>query len=125
MLKKIFLEVILRSLAEILFYNIFVFALWNIGLLFHTPIAKNIFWGLTILYSVYVFSALILVKNIIFEAFRTNKLILNLIVLVVFSALIQEFKTIPLRTLLFLISAALVLSLELVILYIIHLKSKK
>ena len=114
MLKRIFINVIFSSILEIFFYNIFVHALWRIGLIFHQPISRNILWGLTILYSIYVFSTLVIVKNIAFEFFKTNKLVLNLIALIVFSILIQE-KSIPLRTLLLIISAFLVLTCELVI----------
>lgn len=114
MLKRIFINVIFSSILEIFFYNIFVHALWRIGLIFHQPISRNILWGLTILYSIYVFSTLVIVKNIAFEFFKTNKLVLNLIALIVFSILIQE-KSIPLRTLLLIISALLVLTCELVI----------
>ena len=114
MLKRIFITVIFSSILEIFFYNIFVQALWRIGLIFHQPISRNILWGLTILHSIYVFSTVVLIKNIAFEFFKTNNLVSNLIALIVFSILIEE-KSIPLRTLLLIISALLVLTCELVI----------
>lgn len=114
MLKRIFINVIFSSILEIFFYNIFVHLLWKIGLIVHQPVSRNILWGLTILYSIYIFSTLVLVKNIAFEFFKKHRFVLNLITLIIFSLLIHE-KYIPLRTLLLIISAFLVLICELVI----------
>lgn len=117
-------NIVLVSLLEIVCYNSSIFLLWEIGLVFHEPISKGIFWGLSIMYSVYVFATLVLIKNTFEEIFKTNRIILSLVAMVVFSALVQEFKTIPLRTLLLIASAILALSVKLIFDYKTNQRSK-
>ena len=124
MLKRIFINIFLISFLEILFYNIFIFILWKIGLVFHEPVSKNIFWGLSIVYSVYVFSILVLIKNTFEEIFKINKTVLNFVIIIFFSVLIQEFKNLPLRTILLIFSGILALSIKLIFNYKTNLKSK-
>lgn len=123
MLKGI-VNIVLVSLLEIVCYNSSIFLLWEIGLAFHEPISKGIFWGLSIVYSVYVFAILVLIKNTFEEIFKTNRIIVSLVAIVVFSALVQEFKTIPLRTLLLIASAILALSVKLIFDYRTNQRSK-
>lgn len=123
MLKGI-VNIVLVSLLEIVCYNSSIFLLWKIGLAFHEPISKGIFWGLSIMYSVYVFATLVLIKNTFEEIFKTNRILSSLVAMVVFSALVQEFKTIPLRTLLLIASAILALSVKLIFHYKTNQRSK-
>lgn len=46
MLKRI-INIVLVSLLEIVFFNSSIFMLWKIGLAFHEPVSKGIFWGLS------------------------------------------------------------------------------
>lgn len=123
MLKGI-VNIVLVSLLEIVCYNSSIFMLWEIGLAFHDPISKGIFWGLSIMYSIYVFAILVLIKNTFEEIFKTNRILSSLVAMVVFTALIQEFKTIPLRTLLLIASAILALSVKLILDYKANQRSK-
>jgi len=123
MLKRI-INIVLVSLLEIVFYNSSIFVLWKIGLAIHEPISKGIFWALSIVYSVYVFAILVLIKNTFEEIFKTNSIILSLVAMIVFSILIEEFTTIPLRTLLLIASAILALSVRLIFDYRTNQRSK-
>jgi hypothetical protein len=124
MIKRIFINIILVSFLEILVYTISIFLLWKIGLFFHEPVSKNIFWGFSIVYSIYAFTILVLIKNIIEEIYKSQKIILYSFTLIIFSFIIEEFEFIPLRTTLLIIAALIAISTKYIYSNKTHLKSK-
>lgn len=114
MLKRILIFGFLISTLQLFIYYALIFFLWNIGKLFHSPIKTDYTWGLYILYSIYTFSLIILIQNILVEIFYRNnfKIYLLIVALITFILTVQKFEIWPLRTLIIIISGIIVFSIK-------------
>ncbi len=110
--KKIIVNVILYGIIEIIFYYFLIYIFIKIGLNFHKPLWKNNFFCLSILYSVYIFSIIIMVKNVLFEILKKYSLQIAIISFLMFFFLVQNIKYQPYRSLLFISSAFVVFTLK-------------
>jgi len=105
MFKRILIHGILISFLEIILYVFSLILFSKIINQFHNSSSEDISDGLTILFSIFTFSLLIIIKNIYIEFIKNYLLAINLITIIVFTIFIQNFKLIPLLSILMIFSA--------------------
>jgi hypothetical protein len=64
---------ILASLIQVVVYYFLIFILWNVGKKFHMPTKTDFTWGLTILYSTYIFGIITVIQNSLIEILYKKK----------------------------------------------------
>ena len=105
---------ILASFFQVVVYYLLILILWNIGKKFHTPIKTDYTWGLTILYSTYVFGIISLIQNSLIEILdkKNIKIYFFIGAIISFTLIVQNFNYWPIKTLMLIISGLISLLLK-------------
>ena len=105
---------ILASFFQVVVYYLLILILWNIGKKFHTPIKTDYTWGLTILYSTYVFGIISLIQNSLIEILdkKNIKIYFFIGAIISFTLIVQNFNSWPIKTLMLIISGLISLLLK-------------
>lgn len=114
MMKRIMIFGILASLIQVGGYYFLIFILWNIGKQFHTPIKTDFTWGLTILYSTYVFGIITIIQNSLIEILHKKNIRIYFFIgtLITFTLIVQDFAFWPIKTLILIISGLIALLIK-------------
>ena len=105
---------ILASLLQVVVYYLLILILWNVGKKFHTPIKTDFTWGLTILYSTYVFGIITVIQNSLLEILHKKNIRIYFFVgaLVIFTLIVQNFAFWPIKTLILIVSGLIALLIK-------------
>ena len=114
MVKRIMIFGILASLLQVLVYYILVYILWNVGKKFHTHIKTDFTWGLTILYSTYIFGIITIIQNSLIEILHEKNIKIYFFIgaLLIFTLIVQDFAFWPIKTLILIVSGLITLLLK-------------
>jgi len=114
MIKRIMIFGILASLFQVAVYYLLIFILWNVGKKLHTPIKTDFTWGLTILYSTYVFGIITVIQNSLIEILHKKNIRIYLFIgaLITFTSVVQNFAFWPIKTLILIISGHITLLIK-------------
>src|SRR5689334_9228725 len=114
MFNRIILELVFSAVQVALYYLVMRIC-WNIGSIFHEPTHRDIASGLTLIFSVYAFGAVVTVQNVIDAIVNRKPLSTWLLIFaaMVFGLLwIYQWNDIPLRIILIVSAGLLVLLLK-------------
>ncbi|TDE26858.1 hypothetical protein E0I61_15975 [Flavobacterium ranwuense] len=114
MIKRIMIFGILASLIQVMNYYFLIFILWNVGKFFHTPTKTGFTWGLTILYSTYIFGITTIIQNSLIEILYKKNIRIYLFfgALITFTLAVENFNFWPIKTLILTISGLVTLSIK-------------
>ncbi len=112
MLKKILIYGILASLVQVMLYYILFFLFWNLGNSILTPAKTDLTSGMLVVFTLYTYIPVIFIQNFALLFYNKYRIAIYVLGFLAFLVNVQDFKEIPLKTLLILLSGLIPMALK-------------
>ena len=112
MLKKILIYGILASLVQVMLYYILFFLFWNLGNSILTPAKTDLTSGMLVVFTLYTYIPVIFIQNFAMLFYNKYRITIYVLGFLTFLVNVQDFKEIPLKTVLILLSGLIPMALK-------------
>lgn len=112
MLKKILIYGILASLVQVMLYYILFFLFWNLGNSIFSPAKTDLTSGMLVVFTLYTYIPVIFIQNFSMLFYNKYRIAIYVLGFLAFLVNVQDFKEIPLKTMLILLSGLIPMALK-------------